>query len=366
MQQRSHPDFFMLAIAFLLASFGLVAVYSASFAIGYDRYNDANYFFSKQLKWAFLGFTALLITMNIPYNFLRRLSPFMFLTMVVLLVLVLIPEIGVERNNAHRWLGIGNMTFQPTEPLKVVICLYFSHLLVKRADVIDDFKLTVQPILILLAACVGLIMLQPDFSTSVIMVIITFTLLFAAGVRIKHLAMIIAAALPLVALLAILKPYRVARLLTFLDPWEANTLKEGYQIINSLYAFGNGGITGVGFGAGIQKLFYLPEPHTDFIFAIIGEELGLIGAISIIILFALFFWRGLFIASHVNDSYAKLVVIGITVMISIQAFMNIGITIGLLPVTGMTLPFISYGGTSLLVTLIATGIILNISRYMER
>jgi cell division protein FtsW len=356
----------MLALAFLLTSFGLVAVYSASFAIGYDKYNDANYFFFKQLKWAFLGFTALLIAMNIPYKFLRKLSPLMFLTMVVLLVLVLIPEIGVERNNAQRWLGIGNMTFQPTEPLKVVICLYFSHLLVKRADVIGDFKLSVQPILILLAVCVGLIMLQPDFSTAIMMIIITFTLLFAAGVSFKHFFMIIAAMLPIAAVLAILKPYRVARLLTFLNPWEADSLKEGYQIINSLYAFGNGGITGVGFGAGLQKLFYLPEPHTDFIFAIIGEELGLIGTISIIILFALFFWRGLHIAMRVNDSYAKLVALGITVMISIQAFMNIGITIGLLPVTGMTLPFISYGGTSLLITLIATGIMLNISRYMER
>ncbi len=366
MQQRNLPDFLLLAIAFVLTCFGLVAVYSASFAIGYDKYHDATYFFFNQLQWAALGFVVMLITMNIPYNFFRKLSPIMFFGTILLLILVLIPGIGEERNFARRWIGIGSMVFQPSELMKVIISLYFSHLLIKKQEYIGNFKEVVLPILILLAICFGLLMLQPSFSLAVLLGIITFTLLFAAGAKIKHLVMTAASLLPVVLLIAILRPYRVKRLLTFLDPWATDALDEGYQIINSLYAFGNGGITGVGFGAGLQKLFYLPEPHTDFIFAIIGEELGLIGTASIILLFALFLWRGIYIANRVDDPYASLVVIGLTIMISIQAFMNMGIAVGLLPVTGMTLPFISSGGSSLLVTLFSVGIILNISRYINR
>ncbi|OEF96754.1 putative lipid II flippase FtsW [Desulfuribacillus alkaliarsenatis] len=366
MQERKLPDFFLLTITFVLTCFGLVAVYSASFAISFERYHDASYFFTRQLMWAILGFIALLITMNIPYKFLRKLSPLMFFVTLFLLVIVLIPGIGVERNFAQRWIGFGPILIQPSELLKVVISIYFAHYLSKRLDRMDEFKETVQPILIMLAICFGLIMLQPDFSTAVIIAIITFTLLFSAGARIKHLFLVGVAMLPLVIIMAIWKPYRIKRLMTFLDPWAADSLKEGYQIIHSLYAFGNGGISGVGFGAGLQKLFYLPEPHTDFIFSIIGEELGLIGAISIILLFALFLWRGLLISSKVEDPFGSLLALSLTVMISVQAFMNIAITIGMLPVTGLTLPFISYGGSSLLVTLIATGIILNISRDVSK
>lgn len=365
MQERKLPDFFLLVIAFLLTCFGLVAVYSASFAIGLERHGDSSYFFIRQLKWAVLGLVAMFVTMNIPYKIYRQLSPIAFAGSVVLLVLVIIPEIGIERNFARRWLGVGSMLFQPSEILKVVICIYFAHLLAKKLDVIDDFNQSVKPILLLLGTCFLLIMLQPDFSTAVMIALITFALFFASGVRLKHLTLMGLAVLPLIAIAAIIKPYRVKRLLTFLNPWEADGLKEGYQIIHSLYAFGNGGVTGVGFGAGLQKLFYLPEPHTDFIFSIIGEELGLIGSIAIIALFALFFWRGLRISMRLEDSYGSLLALGLTVMICMQAFINMGITVSLLPVTGMTLPFISYGGSSLLVTLASTGLLLNLSRYTK-
>ncbi|OEH85414.1 cell division protein FtsW [Desulfuribacillus stibiiarsenatis] len=364
--QRKLPDFFLLTIALLLTGFGLVAVYSASFAIGYENYHNANFFFVKQLMWATLGIGVLFFTMNIPYNFFRKLSPLMFLGVFVLLVLLIIPGVGIERNYATRWIGIGPLVVQPSEVLKVVICLYFPYLITKKIDVLDDFKKGVMPIIVLMGVCFLLIMVQPDFSTAAMIAFLTVALLFAAGVRIKHLFGVALAGVPFLLLMAIFKPYRVKRLFTFFNPEQADQLKEGYQIMHSLYAFANGGITGVGFGAGLQKLFYLPEPHTDFIFAIIGEELGLIGTIAIIILFALFFWRGLFIASRSEELYAKLAAIGITVMISFQAFVNMGITVGLLPVTGMTLPFISYGGSSLLITLFATGILLNISRYINR
>ena len=363
-QQRSLPDFFLLIIVFLLTCFGLVAVYSASFAIGYDKFHDANHFFYNQSKWAALGFCCLLVTMNIPYRFFRKLSPIIFFACLAMLVLVLIPGIGIERNYAQRWLGIGElMQFQPSELMKIAICLYFSHLLIKKQDSIEDFRKAIYPVLILMGVCVLLIIKQPNFSMAVLIVLVTFTLLFVAGARIKHLLYMVVAVIPVALVVAIMRPYRVQRLLTFLDPWEADSLVEAYQIINSLYAFGNGGITGVGFGAGLQKLFYLPEPHTDFIFSIIGEELGLIGTVSIIVLFALFFWRGIYIANRASDPYATLLAISLTVLTSLQAFMNMGIAVGLLPVTGMTLPFISYGGSSLLVTLFSTGIILNISRY---
>ncbi len=366
-QQRSLPDFFLLIIVFLLTCFGLVAVYSASFAIGYDKFHNANHFFYNQSKWAVLGFSCLLVTMNIPYTFFRKLSPLMFAGCLGMLVVVLMPGIGIERNNAQRWLGIGEMMqFQPSELMKIAVCLYFSHLLIKKQDSIEDFRKSIFPILFLMGICVVLIVLQPNFSMAVLIAVSTFTLLFVAGARIKHLLYMAGAVIPVGLVVAIMRPYRVQRLLTFLDPWGANQSDEAYQITNSLYAFGNGGITGVGFGAGLQKLFYLPEPHTDFIFSIIGEELGLIGTVSIVLLFALFCWRGIYIANRASDPYATLVAVGLTVLIALQAFMNMGIAIGLLPVTGMTLPFISYGGSSLLVTLFSTGIILNISRYIRR
>lgn len=364
--ERMAPDFPLILATVVLALFGLVAIYSASFAIGLERYADPAYFLKRQLQWLFVSVIALLFFMRIPLKALQKLAPLMFFTTFLLLILVLIPDIGVERNNARRWLGVGNMLLQPAELLKLTLTIYFCHLLVKRQAELHVFKRSVLPIVAMMTTCALLILLQPDFSTAVVIILISFVIMFAAGVRWAHIILLVMATLPFVYGLIKFFPYRMRRFMTFLDPWAADGQSDAYQIIHSLYAFGHGGLTGVGFGQSLQKLFYLPEPHTDFIFAIIGEELGLVGAIAVIVVFALFFQRGMRISRLAHDDVTSLLALSLTVLICLQAVINMAITVGLLPVTGLTLPFISYGGSSLLVTMSATGIILNISQYTRQ
>lgn len=393
----AYPDWGLFVIVFILVGIGLLAVASSSHAIAYDDYGDSSFYLNRQLKWALGGFVIMILLMGVNYKVWMRLSPFFYLFSLILLIMVFIPEFGREGNFAKRWIEIMGIRFQPSELFKLAIYLYFPYLLTKehrekqknskRGK--DGFEMTVDDylsrssqafeeaafgqsedankkftqVMILMAVGLFLIVLEPDFSTAAIIVMNIFIIFFLAGMPLKPIMKLTVIAVPVLLLIAILQPYRLARITTFLDPWGVDASKDAYQIIQSLYAFGHGGFWGAGMGNSIQKYFYLPEAHTDFIFSIIAEETGFIGAGFVIFLFVLFFYRSYYLAQRAPDNYSKLVMLALGTMISLQAFINIAITMGVLPVTGMTLPFISYGGTSLLINLTAVGIMLNISRY---
>jgi len=300
----------------------------------------------------------------IPYSFYRRpgvVIPLLFFAMA-LLILTLVPGIGARINNARRWLPVGNFrTFQPAEVAKLILVLYFSYYMVKKQDKITSFTFTVLPCLMILGMFFALIVLQPDLGTAINIALLVISLMFIAGVRIVHLLGVASLSLPVIGLIAWSNPYQKLRILRFLNPWE-DPKNSGYQLIQSLIAIGKGGVSGVGLGRGQQKLFYLPEPYSDFIFSTIGEELGLIGSIVVLVLFMVLFWRGIMIAFSAPDLFGAFVAFGITLLIGIQAGINLGVVTGILPTKGLPLPFISHGGTSLIVCLAGIGILLNISK----
>jgi cell division protein FtsW len=301
----------------------------------------------------------------IPYTFFRRpgvIIPLLFLA-ISLLVLTLIPGIGMKINYARRWLPIGSFrTFQPSEVAKLILVLYFSYYMVKKQKKITSFTFTVIPCLIILGTFFGLIVMQPDFGTAVNLLALIIPMLFIAGVRMPHLAGVFLVILPIISVIAWTRPYQKVRLLRFLDPWQ-DPRGSGYQLIQSLTAIGKGGLTGVGLGRGQQKLFYLPEPYSDFIFSTVGEELGFLGAAIIILLFGILIWRGIMIAFNAPELFGTFTAFGLTLLIGIQAIINLGVVTGVLPTKGLPLPFISHGGTSLIVCMTGSGILLNISKY---
>jgi len=283
-------------------------------------------------------------------------------TPVILLVLVLVPPFGVTINGTRRWIRLGPVSFQPAELAKLALVIYLAAFFARKRDEIGDFRRGVLPPLAVAGTLAALVFAQPDLGTCLTLVALTFGLLFLAGGRVRHLLIVVAPALPLLALAIWAAPYRLRRITAFVDPW-ADPRGSGFQIIQSWLALGNGGLVGQGVGASKQKLFYLPESHTDFIFAIIGEELGFVGAASIVLLFVVFAWRGLRIGLRAPDPFGTYLALGITVLVATQTVVNLGVVTGLLPTKGLPLPFISFGGSALLVTMLSTGVLLNISQH---
>lgn len=358
------PDFILFFAVIALLSFGVVMVYSSSAVSAYVNFNDSYYFLKRQIIWVTLGVAAMLLTLNMDYHVWRKwATPTLILT-IVLLILVLIPGLGKVVNGARRWLGFGSLYLQPSEIAKLSMVLFSSASLASNQDKITSFIKGVVPQLLILLVVFGLILKEPDLGTALAIGGTIFILLFTAGAKLSQLTSLGFVGVTGIIAAIILEPYRLKRLLAFSDPW-ADPLNTGYHIIQSLYALGSGGLFGVGLGRSREKFLYLPEPHTDFIFAILGEELGLIGTVAVILLFFLFAWRGFKVAIAAPDIYGSLLAAGLTTMIIMQALMNIAVVTASMPVTGIPLPFISFGGSALIFTLFGVGILLNISRYVH-
>jgi cell division protein FtsW len=360
--KRDRPDYWLILITFLLLGFGLVMVFSASYFKGIidPDIHDSYYFFKRQLLFGGVGLVLFFIVSNIPYTFYRKHVGAILLLCLILLLLV--PIAGDVRNGAKRWIDLGIFSFQPSELVKLGMIIYTAAIMVKKQPVMHEFKRALIPPLVVIGIVCSLLVIQPHFSATVIILATCLLIIYCAGARLKHLLLLGAAGIPVLVGVMLLGDYRVERLQTLIDPLKDPT-GEGYQITQSLYAIGPGGLTGVGLGKSIQKMAYLPEAHTDFIFAIIAEELGFIGSAFLILLFIALIIRGVLISVQAPDLFGTLLGIGIVALTAIETISNLGVVTALLPVTGVPLPLISYGGTALVIKMAGMGILLNISRY---
>ncbi|TJY43373.1 stage V sporulation protein E [Cohnella pontilimi] len=359
---RSVPDLWMIAAIIGILAIGIVMVYSASAVAAFHDYGDAYYYVKRQLVFAVLGVAAMFVTMNVDYPLWRKWAFPALLICFGLLLIVLVPGVGVVRGGARSWLGIGSFGIQPSEFMKLAMILFLARLLSERQNLMTLFTRGLLPPLAIMGTAFGLIMLQPDLGTGAVMIGASLLVIFVAGARISHLAGLGLLGLAGLGALIAAAPYRLQRITAFLDPWQ-DPLGAGYQSIQSLYAIGPGGLVGLGLGMSRQKYNYLPEPQTDFIFSILAEELGFIGGSLLLMLFLILIWRGMRTAITISDPFGSLLASGIVGIIAVQVLINIGVVIGLLPVTGITLPLVSYGGSSLTLLLTALGILLNLSRY---
>lgn len=357
---ENRPDIVLLTVIFALLIIGVIMVYSASHIWSEYKYDDSLYYLKRQLLFAGAGVIAMFIFMFIPYTTWKKYVNIILFGCFILLIAVLIPGIGMVRGGAQSWIGVGAFSIQPSEFMKLGLIVFLAALLSEKQKYITSLTKGFLPCLLLTFTAFGLIMLQPDLGTGLVLVLTCITMIFIAGARVSHFVSLGVLGIVGFALLIISAPYRINRITAFLNPWE-DPLGDGFQIIQSLYAIGPGGLMGLGLGNSLQKYFYLPEPQTDFIFAILAEELGFIGGTAVILLFFLLLWRGVKVALENTDPFARYLAIGIVAMIAIQAMINISVVIGLIPVTGITLPFLSYGGSSLTLTLCSVGILLNIS-----
>lgn len=346
-----------------LVFIGIIIVFSASYIQAAFKHHDAFYFLKRNVVYAVLGFIGMMIMSRVEYTFWKKNATKIGIIAVVLLVLVLTP-LGIEANGAKRWLGVGGATIQPAEIAKFACILITAKLIEKRYDNIKSLTKGVLPLLIVPGTFFILIMGQPNMSTAGTIILVTFVMLFVAGMNMKFVYTMIALGIAAFAGLVISAPYRLDRVTSFLDPFK-DPLGSGYQVIQSLYAIGSGGLFGLGLGKSKQKYFYIPEPQNDFIFAIIGEELGLIGCIVVMMLFLILVYRCIRIALKCSDIFSCMVVIGIGAQIGIQAALNIAVATSSMPATGVALPFISMGGTSLTILMGAVGIVLNISKHVK-
>ncbi len=362
MPRKVAPDVWLFGVVMALVFLGVVMVYSASAIIAADRFGDPFFFLKKQLFWALLGGGLLWGALRLDYRRLERLVIPLLVVSLVLLVLVLVPPFGQSINGTRRWIRLGSLSFQPVELAKFSLVLYLASFLTRRRDAMRSFWQGLFPILLVAGTMALLTLVQPDLGNSLALVVLTLVLAYLAGARVKHMALIAAAALPLVALAVALKPYRWRRMLAFVNPWD-DPQGSGFQIIQSFLALGSGGLFGRGLGESKQKLFYLPEPYTDFIFAILGEELGLVGAILVVGLFAVLIWRGLRVGLRAPDAFGSFLALGLTVMLATQTLVNLGVVVGALPTKGLPLPFVSFGGSALLMTMFSAGVLLNISQH---
>lgn len=358
-ENRCDPVIFISVI--LLIGLGLIMVYSSSAAIAYQKFNDPYYFLKRQISWIFIGGVLMAFFMRLDYRTLQKFTyPALIVTMF-LLVLVLFPQFGKKVGGAQRWLHIGSFSFQPSELAKFTLILYVVHSLVKKQDRIKDFFYGYLPNLIVLGFFSVLFLFQPDLGTTVILMTVVFILFFIAGIKFSYLFYSVVMLLPAMCAAILSSEYQKNRIISFLDP-EKDPLGKGYQIIQSFLAFGRGNIFGMGLGDGRQKLFFLPEPHTDFIFSIIGEELGFAGTVVVVVLFLVIIWRGIQTAMKSPDLYGAYLSLGLTSLIGVQAMVNLAVAVGLLPTKGLTLPFVSTGGSSLVVSMVCAGVLLNISK----
>ena len=352
----------LLIIAVVLLNlFGLIMIYSASNIWSEYKFNDPYKYLKSQGLFLIISYIALFIISKVPYVEYKKKANMIFLVCVVLLVLVLIPGVGSVRNGSRSWFGIGGFGIQPSEFTKLGLIIFTSKYLSNNSKEIRDIKKGVLPILGILLLIFGLIMLEPDFGTGVVIVMTIVVLLFTSGVKMNFFIKIGVLGLIGVVALIIIAPYRMQRILSFINPWN-DPLGSGFQIIQSLYAIGPGGLLGLGFGNSVQKHFYLPEPQTDFIFSIISEEFGFMGVLLVSILFITIIYSGFKMAMKCEDLFGKYLAFGITFGLAFQTMLNLMVVVGLIPVTGVTLPFLSYGGSSLLITMCGMGILLNISK----
>lgn len=360
-RKQASVDGGVLAVTVVLALIGLVMVFSASAVVAGNRFQDSIYFLKRHLAWLAFGFLLLQLASRMDYMVWRRLAlPALGLT-AVLLVLVLVPSIGAMAKGARRWIRMGPISVQPAEMVKLAVVLYLACYLTKREGRLTGFVSGFLPPLAVVGLLAVLVLLEPDLGTVVVVGLVTYAMLFLGGARLSHLFSVVPVALAGVALLVWRSPYRLQRLMTFLDPGKDPT-GAGFQVNQSFLAFGSGGAFGVGLGEGQQKLFFLPEAHTDFVLALVGEELGLAGTATIMALFGLLVLKGFQIAGRAREPFGRHLALGITLLIGFQALINAGVATGLLPTKGLTLPLVSYGGSSLCVSLMAIGILLNISR----
>jgi cell division protein FtsW len=349
----------LVAVLGLLA-LGLVMVYSASAVAAQSKFGDGLYYLKRQVLAAGVGVMALMTTLQLGYKRLARWTYPILIVSLLMLVAVLIPHIGYAAGGAKRWIRFPGVSIQPAEIAKLAMVLYLSFSLAKKRDKVKSFSIGFLPHCCIAGLMVVLCLKEPDFGTSVALVLILFTLLFAAGAKISYLVGSVLLALPVGYHLVASQPYRMKRLIAFMDPW-AHRHDVGYQVTESLMSVGSGGWFGMGLGESKQKLFFLPEAHTDFIFSIIGEELGFVGVLLVLSLFGLLMWRGIRASLNASDPFGAYLALGITVLYGFQSLVNIGVCMGVLPTKGLTLPFISYGGCSLVVCCAAAGILLSVS-----
>ncbi|MBZ5574505.1 MAG: putative lipid II flippase FtsW [Acidobacteriia bacterium] len=363
MAKRVSVDRWLFTVTLLLIFVGLIMVFSASAVLAKERYGSGYFFLLRQLGWATGGLLLMVLAMKIDYR--RYKHPAVVFSLLGLTTLTLISVFFLDRaHHTHRWIHWGPLSFQPSEMAKPALILFLAFFLEGRSKAMDDWRNTILPAVVPTLVFIGLIVFQPDLGTAIACAAITACVLFVAGMEMRYLGYgLLASLLPLYFLIFHVA-YRRARILAFLNPY-SDPQGSGFHIIQSLIAVSTGGITGVGLMEGKQKLFYLPEPHTDFIFAVTAEELGLVGSLMIVLLFAVFLWRGVRTALRTHDMFGRFLAVGITSMIVVQAFINISVVLGLMPTKGIPLPFVSYGGSSLFFALACVGVLLNISKQAE-
>ncbi len=359
---RQNHDFWIILTILILVAIGVIMVFSASYAVAYNKYGDVYYYLRSQLKFALIGFAAMVVTMFIDYRMYARLTLPALLISLLLLILVKVPGIGHEENGAMRWIVLGPVNFQPSEIAKISLILFFSYRLSKNKDKLGHFLQGLLPYIVITGLFAGLLVWEPHLSAAMIVIVVCSLMLLAAGAKIKHFVLISLPALASLGAVIAAVPYMRARILSFIDPFK-DPAGDGYQVVQSLYAIGSGGFFGKGLGKSLQKFMYLPEPHNDFIFSIISEELGLLGAVAIIVLFAILVWRGLRAAMNAPDMFGRFAALGITCLIATQVIFNLAVVTSSMPPTGVSLPFLSAGGTSLVILMASSGILINISGF---
>ncbi|OGP61786.1 MAG: cell division protein FtsW [Deltaproteobacteria bacterium RBG_13_47_9] len=365
MKGKRKFDIVLLFVVLALVGIGVVMVYSTSAIIAGDRFGDPYYFLKRQAFHAGIGFVLMILMMFFPYGVLKRFAYPILILSILILIAVLIPGIGHRAGGSMRWLKIQAFSFQPSEFAKLGLIIFLAYFMTKKEERIRSFSFGFLPTILFSGIVIALVMKEPDFGAALFLTVMVLLLLFVSGARVIYILGALLLAAPVVYYLLMNVGYRYKRLISFIRPWEDPT-GNSFQIIQSFLSFGSGGLFGLGLGEGRQKLFFLPAPHTDFIFSVIGEELGLIGAMIVILLFFILMLRGIHIGLSLEDRFGAYLALGITLMISLQAVINMGVVLGLLPTKGLTLPLVSYGGTSLVANLIGVGILLRLSTHMER
>jgi cell division protein FtsW len=366
MKSKKRFDYILLIVALALVGIGIVMVYSTSAILAGDRFQDPYYFLKRQALYAGIGFVLMILMMFFPYEVLKRFAYPILILSILFLIAVLIPGIGHRAGGSMRWLKIQSFSFQPSEFAKLGLIIFLAYFLTKKEEKIRSFSFGFLPTILLSGIVIALVVKEPDFGAALFLTVMVFLLLFVSGARLIYVVGAFLTIAP-VAYYFLMNGggYRYKRLISFIQPWEDPT-GTSFQIIQSFLSFGSGGLFGLGLGEGRQKLFFLPAPHTDFIFSIIGEELGLVGVMIVVLLFFILTLRGIQIGLSLEDRFGAYLALGITLMISLQAVINMGVVLGLLPTKGLTLPLISYGGTSLVTNLVGVGILLHLSTHMER
>lgn len=361
MARKLKSDKMLFLATLLLVCASVVMVYSASAVLAMERFQQPYWFLFKQVTWAVAGVFGLAVMMRLDYRNYRQ--PVVIWTALAVAAILLVAVLfSPAINGSRRWFALGGIGVQPSELAKLAIILFVAALLERRMDRIDELSYSVVPIAVAVGVLGGLILLEPDFGTALVIVLIVGAMTFAAGLHYRYLIGSVLIMLPMLYFVVMSAEYRRRRFMIFLDPWD-DPLGDGFQIIQSLIAVGTGGVTGRGLMGGVQKLFYLPEPHTDFIYAVIAEETGLIGATVVLVCFCVIAWRGLRVALRAPDRFGAFLAIGITTMVTLQAFVNMSVVLGLMPTKGIPLPFVSAGGSSLLSCLIGMGVLLNVSQH---